>query len=51
LLSGSLDVVRELREALQQIESTPALRRRFEDILSRKREEWRARESSRNLVG
>jgi hypothetical protein len=51
MLSGSQVVVQELSEALRQIESTPDLRQRCEAIIDRKREEWRVRESSRNLVG
>jgi hypothetical protein len=51
MLSGSQELAAELSEALHQIETTPDLRRRFEAVIDRKREEWRARESSRNLVG
>ena len=50
LLAGS-NTADELNNALLQIETTPELRNRFDGIIERKREEWRARESSRNLVG
>jgi hypothetical protein len=50
LLAGS-KTADELNNALHQIETTPELRNRFDGIIERKREELRARESSRNLVG
>ena len=38
-------------EVVGRVASEPDLRRRYEQIISRKREEWRARESRRKLVG
>jgi hypothetical protein len=51
MFSSSEVMVNELREALRQIASAPDLRQRFEAIIDMKKEEWRVRESSRNLVG
>jgi hypothetical protein len=50
LMTGPLQGER-VKEVLGRIESQPHLRRRFDQVLSRKREEWRARESCRKLVG
>ena len=50
LMTGPLQGER-VNEVLGRIESQPHLRRRFDQVLSRKREEWRARESCRKLVG
>jgi hypothetical protein len=49
LLAGS-KAGQELGEALDQIANTPELAQRLKIIIDRKREEWRDRESSRNLV-
>jgi len=38
-------------EVVGRVTSEPDLRRRYEQIISAKREEWRARESHRKLVG
>lgn len=38
-------------KVLNEIETTPELRKKLEDILSQKRDEWIDRESSRKLVG
>ena len=40
-----------LRNALQEIDRDPEMLRRHSDIMKQKREEWRAREASRRLVG
>ena len=47
---GSETAVEKMKEVLQQIESDPSLRRRFDEIIERKRHEWRDREAARNLV-
>ncbi len=39
------------KEVFEQIESDPALKKRYEDILTRKKLEWRDREAARKLVG
>jgi hypothetical protein len=39
------------QKAANEIESTPHLRQRLENAIAQKREEWRARESNRKLVG
>lgn len=49
-VAGS-EVLPKLQEALKQIEADPMLRARMEDLMKIKKEEWRARESSRRLVG
>lgn len=41
----------QFERALQQLESDPELRRRYEELMERKRREWRERESARKLVG
>jgi DNA-binding transcriptional regulator of glucitol operon len=41
----------QMKKVLEQIESDPVLRKRYEDIVMRKRIEWRDREASRKLVG
>lgn len=40
-----------IKKALPQLKSNPVHKRRFEEIISKKREDWRARQSSRKLVG
>lgn len=37
--------------AFQELESDPEMRKRFEELMQRKRNEWRERESARKLVG
>jgi hypothetical protein len=44
------DMSPALRRAGEEIENDPALKKRQEEILKRKREEWLARESNRRLV-
>ncbi|HUT71923.1 MAG TPA: hypothetical protein VMW89_14740 [Desulfatiglandales bacterium] len=39
------------KKVFEQIESDPILQKRHEEIMIRKRMEWRAREASRKLVG
>ena len=39
------------KEAIENVKSTPQLRARFDEVIALKKEEWRARESSRKLVG
>ena len=43
--------IQEMEETQRLIESDPNLKRRFDNVLARKRVEWRVREASRNLVG
>jgi hypothetical protein len=45
------DQARGATEAAERIQTEPALRERFERMISQKREEWRVRESRRKLVG
>ncbi len=47
----SLEARPQFERALQQLESNPALRQRFEELMQRKQIEWRERESARKLVG
>jgi hypothetical protein len=44
------DMAPALKRAGEEIENDPALKQRQEEILERKRNEWRARESNRKLV-
>jgi len=41
----------QFERAFQQLETDPELRMRFEELMDRKRNEWRERESARKLVG
>jgi hypothetical protein len=50
LLVGSEKTAQKLQEVMDQIEADPELRRRYEAIIEKKREEWRDREAARNLV-
>jgi hypothetical protein len=49
-ISGA-DLHQSAVKAGKEIEETPELKRRWDRIMARKREEWRAREASRELVG
>jgi hypothetical protein len=40
-----------LKEAIFELQNNPEHRKRFEEILTRKRESWRVREANRRLVG
>jgi len=40
-----------IKPILERSESDPKYKQRFEEIINRKREEWRVRESNRKLVG
>jgi hypothetical protein len=41
----------DARQVLARLKSEPELQRRFNEIMIKKREEWRAREANRELVG
>lgn len=41
----------KVKETMEKIHQDPELRKRHEDIINKKREEWRAREAARKLVG
>ena len=47
---GGKTAMEKMAAAIVEIESTPALRRRYEALMEKKREEWRDREIARNLV-
>lgn len=51
VISAGAEAVEGLRKVEEQIASDPALSQRWEALLEKKREEWRAREASRKLVG
>lgn len=38
-------------QALRELSEDPGMRKQFEDLIIQKKEEWRAREASRKLVG
>jgi len=40
-----------VKRMIERLESEPHLKRRFDQIMLKKREEWRAREADRKLVG
>jgi hypothetical protein len=50
VLAGSEKTARKLQEVESQIQSDAELRRRYESIIEKKRQEWRDREAARNLV-
>jgi len=35
----------------KELESNPELKRKFDEMMEKKKEEWRAREADRKLVG
>jgi len=41
----------KIREVFRIIEDTPELKEKMDNIIEKKRSEWRDRESSRKLVG
>ncbi len=47
----SPDVMPRAKEVFKQIETDSTLRKRYEEIIEKKRIEWRDREASRKLVG
>lgn len=50
-LVGGLFTPERLRAVDEEFRSDPELQRRHDELIGRKREEWRAREASRKLVG
>jgi hypothetical protein len=48
---GGLFSEERLRAADKEVKSNPELQKRYEELMARKKEEWRAREASRKLVG
>lgn len=48
---GGEKAVKAFSKIMVQLETEPELNKRFEQILRKKREEWRDREASRKLVG
>lgn len=45
------ELIKTIKEVLPQLDSNPEYKKRHEEIMERKRQEWRARENSRKLVG
>ena len=45
------DTIEAVKRVSQEIESDPIQKKRFDELIARKREEWRVRESNRKLVG
>jgi hypothetical protein len=41
----------DVKRTIERLESEPELKKRFDAIMIKKREEWRAREADRKLVG
>lgn len=48
---GGLFTPERLKAVEQEFESNPELQKRYDELMARKREEWRAREADRKLVG
>lgn len=44
-------LISRAKEVFEQIESDPTLQKRYEEIITRKKLEWRDREAARKLVG
>ncbi|TDK19963.1 hypothetical protein E2F46_16480 [Luteimonas aestuarii] len=51
VISAGAGAIEGLKKVEEQITSDPAISQRWEELMERKREEWRAREASRKLVG
>jgi hypothetical protein len=45
------NLIEKAKKVFEQIDSDPVLKRRFDEMMERKRVEWRDREASRKLVG
>ena len=45
------DMAETLKESILSLQNDPNLRLRYEEIIQRKREQWRVREAGRKLVG
>lgn len=50
-VDGPLFTPESLASVEKEIESNPELKRRFEEMMTKKKEEWHAREADRKLVG
>jgi hypothetical protein len=50
-ISAGSAAFERLKSAEHQLHADPVLLKRWKDLIDRKREEWRAREASRKLVG
>lgn len=50
LVVGDAETARKIQDVIEQVKKTPALRRRFQDIMTKKRQEWLDRETARELV-
>lgn len=50
-VDSSLFTPERMAAVEKEIESNPELKRRFDEMMERKKEEWRAREADRKLVG
>jgi len=50
-LDGPLFTAERMAAVEKEVESNPELKRKFEEIMAKKKEEWRAREADRKLVG
>lgn len=48
---GALFSPERLKAADAELQNNPELQKRYNELMARKREEWRAREASRKLVG
>lgn len=48
---GGLFTQERMQAAHEQFQNSPELQQRHDELIERKREEWRAREASRKLVG
>jgi hypothetical protein len=48
---GGLFSPERLKAVDEEFQNNPELQKRHDDLIARKREEWRAREASRKLVG
>ncbi len=48
---GGLFTSEQLKAVDEEFQSNPELQKRYDELMARKREEWRAREANRKLVG
>ena len=51
LLDGPLFTPERMAAVYKEFESNPELKRKFDEMIEKKKEEWRAREADRKLVG
>jgi hypothetical protein len=49
-VTGDAELARKIEDVIEKVRKTPVLRRRFENIMTKKKQEWLDREAARELV-